>query len=231
MGNEIQIDIWRCLRLFIKNRWRIAVLALAVFVTAYLVTMGQTDNLYSAVSTVYSTAEGGYNLEMATQTSTAMQRYAQVARSLKVLNRAAELMGAEGVNGQMLSGMITVGFSKDSSILDIRAVSPSPMLAISAANAVAAAFVSEITTITGRNNAQVLDVAVKYSMSRNGATANWKMRALAVALAVGAYCTYIVLTDIFSRKIHSVKAAGLGGDLEILGVIPDIAKAKRRASL
>lgn len=227
MTFELQIDIMRCVNLLAKRLWRIILVAMAAFLIAYAGTMNDTGNLYAATATVYSTAEGGSSLEFATQTTTAMQRYAEVARSLKVLNRAADLMGGQSVTGQALSGMVSISFTKDSSIMQIKAITPSPMLSVSAANAVAAAFVAEITTITGRSNAQVLDVAVNYSVAKSSSGSNWMYRALAVALAAGAYCAVVLLLDICTRRIHSLKSAGLGGEIEILGIIPSIKQTRR----
>lgn len=228
MSFELQIDLWRCLYVLWRKRVRIFLLSAAAFLVACVAIVDVTGNLYSATATVYSTAEGGSSLELATQTSTAMQRYAQVAQSLKVLNRAAELVGDSNITGQRLSGIISVGVTKDSSILNIKATASSPMLAVSAANAVSAAFVSEITAITGRNNAQVLDVAVGYVMVRNGIRSQWMMRGLAGAIAFACICGIILIMDICSRKVHSLKSASLNGDLEILGTIPDIDSRLRR---
>lgn len=218
---ELRIDIWRCVHI-LRKKWRlIALISAAAFLASFACTWQDAGDVFSATATVYSTAEGGASLTQLQETTSAMQRYAEVANSLKVLGRAADLMGDPQISGRTLSRMVRVTYKKDSSILSVRATSSSPAVAVSAANAVAAAFVSEITAITGQNNTQVLDVAADYIMESNSARTRWLMRFLATALAVLATCGVILLRDILSSKIHSPMSASLGGELEILGFIPD----------
>lgn len=225
----IRIDIRRCLHLLWKKKWGVFAMATVAFLLAYLLTWGSgAVNIYSAVATVYSTAEGGFSLAQAQETTTAMQRYVDVASSQKVLNRASDLITEAQVSGEELAQMITVSYESDSSILYVAARSESPILAVSAANAVAAAFVTEITAITGQNTAQVLDVAAKYELETDSRMIRWGIRLLAALGAAFCYCVYILLRDIFSTRINSAYRASLKEQLEILGYIPDLNMAEKR---
>lgn len=228
MSLEVQIDIWRCFRILAGKKVAIITMALIAFLLACAFTSGEMKNVYSAQATIYITAEGGYNLAQAEATTNAMQRYAEVACSSKVLNRAAELISMENVTGKDLSDMITVSFRKDVSILYIKARSDSPALAVGAANAVSAAFVSEITAIVGQNTAQVLDVADDYDTERVGEVVRWLMRFLAAVLAVIFSGIVILLKDISSTNIKSPAHASLNGQLEVLGVIPNFPQNRNR---
>jgi capsular polysaccharide biosynthesis protein len=223
----IKIDIWRCFYVLWRQRILIVFVAIAMFSVSWLFTRGGRENIYSSSSTVYSTAGGGYNIKEAQETVTVMRQYSEVATSMKVLNQAAAMIGGESLSGARLAQMISVSFTKDSSIITIQARSSSPALCVSVANAVASSFVSEISAITGQNTVRVLDVAVGYSIVQSGRTVVWMTRMVLTALAVMVTCGVILLRDILSQRIHSIESASLDGELKILGVIPNFDNMQR----
>ena len=218
---ELKIDIWRCFYTLRRNAAIIALATLLSFVGTCLLTGGAAGNVYQAYATVYSTAGDGYDLEQAAKATSAMRQYANVITSLKVLNRAAEQINDESITGHTLSKMVSVNSKADSSVLQIVVHSPNPNLAVTSANAVAAAFTSEIASITGQSNVHVLDTADFYVMIQNGSRQKWFMRFLCAALACGLCCAGFLLADILSPKIRSMHHAGLNGDVDIIGLIPD----------
>jgi len=157
----------------------------------------------------------------------AMQQYVAVATSTKVLANAAELMGhMDGVTGAALGRMVTASFSSDSSMIIITARSESPRLAMSASNAVAAAFTAELTAITGRNMAQILDVATSYSLVYNAQTQRWR-NCIFATIAVGMLLSMaIVAKEVLSKRVTSLYDVSLDGQIDILGVIPEMTVEK-----
>lgn len=218
---EIQIDIWRCLTVLIRKSVYIVLVCALVFIGSYYTYSGSSVNRYAASSSVYSAAENVYSYDQVRQMIIAMQQYTTMATSQKVLSNAAELMGyMEGVTGKSLSGMVTATFNNITSMVNIEATSTSPRVAMSAANAVATAFTAELLSLTGRNSAQVLDVATTYRTVYNARTQKWKSCIFNTAVAGAAMCLYILIKEILSKKVTSLSAVSLNGSLDVLGVIP-----------
>ena len=218
---EIRIDVWRCFIVLVRKSIYILLICAFVFAGAYYTYSGSSVNLYAASSSVYSTADNIYTYDQARQMTIAMQQYTTVATSQKVLSNAAELMGyMEGVTGRSLSGMVTATFNSPTSMVNIEVTSASPRVAMSAANAVATAFSAELLYLTGRNMAQVFEVATTYRMVFNARTQKWKSCIFDTAVVGAAICLYILVKEILSKKVTSLTAVSLDGSLEILGVIP-----------
>jgi len=218
---EIRVDLWRCVYVLKKWMLLIALVCIAVFAGTYYFTINTGANMYAARSSVYATTDNLYTVDQSRQMTQAMQQYVAVATSTKVLANAAELMGhIDGVTGVGLTNMVSASFANDTSMITITARSVSPRIAMSAANAVAAAFTAELTAITGRNLAQVLDVATSYSIVYNARSEQLKNCIIAAAGVGVLFCMAILAKEVLSNNVTSLAAVSLDGDLEVLGVIP-----------
>lgn len=226
----IEIDFLRC----IKSLWEHIRLILAV--TAFSLLAGailswfalERENVYEAVSSVYINADG--TAYETAESSQMLVAYIDVIKSLKVAERASILLGNEGMNKYEISEMVNVDYQNNdyatfkSTVIRIRVSSKDSTAAINVANAVAQAFSLEMASITGKNDVQVLDEA-------NGAVKiyNAKKQLVLVTglITVGGcilICAMIVLYEIFSFRLNTIKDGTLYGQLDIIGVIPEYEK-------
>lgn len=226
----IEIDFLRC----IKSLWEHIRLILAV--TAFSLLAGailswftlERENIYEAVSSVYINADG--TAYETAESSQMLVAYIDVIKSLKVAERASILLGNEGMNKYEISEMVNVDYQNNdyatfkSTVIRIRVGSKDSTAAVNVANAVAQAFSLEMASITGKNDVQVLDEA-------NGAIKiyNAKKQLVLVTglITVGGcilICAMIVLYEIFSFRLNTIKDGTLYGQLDIIGVIPEYEK-------
>lgn len=226
----IEIDFLRC----IKSLWEHIRLILAV--TAFSLLAGailswftlERENIYEAVSSVYINADG--TAYETAESSQMLVAYIDVIKSLKVAERASILLGNEGMNKYEISEMVNVDYQNNdyatfkSTVIRIRVSSKDSTAAVNVANAVAQAFSLEMASITGKNDVQVLDEA-------NGAIKiyNAKKQLVLVTglITVGGcilICAMIVLYEIFSFRLNTIKDGTLYGQLDIIGVIPEYEK-------
>ncbi len=218
---QLSIDLIRCFQVWKRNLFITVLISLLMFFVAMFMTSGPATDIYQAYSSVYTTAGGGYDLQEAFISNAALEEYSDVITSLKVLNHAADMIGDDQITGESLSGSVGVSSLEDSSVLRITVTNVQPNIAVAAANAVATSFVTEISAITGQNNIHVLDVAEDYYLVQNGNVQQWTMRFLATAIMFVFLSAFWILADIFSTKVHSLGAATIDGELEILGAIPE----------
>ncbi len=218
---SLKIDIIRCIEVWKKNLLLTILCSLLIFFATTILTVNATTDIYQAYSSVYTTAGGGYDIQEAFVSNAALQEYADVITSLKVLNQAADMVGDDQITGEILRKSVNVSSLDDSSVLRITVNHSEPNVAVAAANAVATSFVTEISAITGQSNIHVLDVAEDYDKIQDGTIQQWMLRILASILAFAFVSVIWVLIDVFSTKIHSVSDTSLDGELDVLGIIPE----------
>ena len=94
--NEIEIDVFRCVSALFKKKKIIACITALFFVIGVALTVNPGEDKYTASSTVYAAADGSYT--DATNAVTAMNAYLDVAKSYKVSQRAALIIGRSDVS-------------------------------------------------------------------------------------------------------------------------------------
>lgn len=229
LSRIIEIDFLRCLKALLKNlKWIICTmlvfLAAGVLTAVYYV---DAENVYDAKSSVYSISYGSYaNSSEGVQV---IKTYSDIVKSLRVAERAELLLGDGNLDKFAIYDMIEIeepelnasGYPiDDSSIINIHAQSTSPDDAIRVANAVANAFVMEVSSITMESSVQVLDEAYTCEITYNALKEQGICVALFVAAGILLSCAIIVLKEIFSTRIVSIQQGTLYGELDIIGVIP-----------
>lgn len=218
-NKEIEIDLGRIVKAMIKKVWLILLAGVLAFgVSIILVREVVQIKMYNASATVYSVVNGSYKLSV--EGTNAMKDYSEIITTLKVCERAALLLGDDTIDGHYIMGSISPFYTKDSAILTISAMDSNPELAVKIANAVANAFVIEMQAITGSNDIQLLDEAYTYYPYQAGDTSVMTKRLLFAAVGILIVCAYIALNEIFTSKLKTIRECTLGGEIELLGVIP-----------
>ena len=229
-GRIIEIDFKRCLKaLWTHISWIIASVVL-FFVIGVMVAVFylDTENVYDAKSSVYSITYGSYT--DSANGIQAIKTYSDIVKSLRVAERAALLLGDDSLDKFTIYEMIEVeepepnslGYvTDDSSIIQIHASATDKDDAIRVANAVANAYVMEVTSITNSDSVQVLDEAYTCEITYNALKQQLIYIGLFTAMGLVLGCAVIVLCEIFSIKITSLQQGSLYSQLDIIGVIPE----------
>lgn len=226
----IDIDYERCLRGLKNNAIRIVIaliLGMLVGVVVFAVT-GDRDDKYTASASVYSLAYGSY--EDSANGISAIRTYSYIIKSYRIAERAALLMNDDAITTEEIYQMInteeqviqgtTYVYENQSSVIAIYAESSNMEDAVKVVNAVADAFTIEVNRISGMDFAHVLDYAGSAEKSYNATSSLLQYTCIGGIFAAMLYVISILAKIIFSDKIVSVKDAGLYGQLEVIGVIP-----------
>lgn len=226
----IEIDFSRCLKALWTHVHWIIVSMVSFFVIGILVAVFylDTENVYDAKSSVYSITYGSYT--DSANGIQAIKTYSDIVKSLRVAERAALLLGDDSLDKFTIYDMIEVeepeanslGYvTDDSSIIQIHAYATSKEDAIRVANAVANAYVMEVSSITNSDSVQVLDEAYSCEVTYNALKQQLIYIALFTVLGIISGCMVIILCEIFSNKITSLQQGSLYSQLDIIGVIPE----------
>lgn len=220
MNEEIQFeDIKIAFIALWKNKLLIIAVTLLGALLGLLLTSNKTnEETYRATATVYCAT---YSSQRDADADVyAMVNYSDVVTSKKVCQRAEAIIGNSSINASMIQYMISTGFSSSSYIMKIYADTNDPDVAIEVANAVAEAFVIEISSITGSDSIQLLDKAEGcYRYASNSLT---KTRILYAFAACFIICAAIMCKELFSNNVKSIAQCIGKDDADIIiGIIPD----------
>ena len=228
--NELEIDIVRIVRALIKRLKFILLISILSFIAAFGLTLDMGEDTYGAVATVYAAAENSYS--EATAAVTAMNAYLDVAKSYKVSQRAALLMGRGDISAADIQSHVSVNSSakkntttnflnSSATIISFTATTNDPELSMAMADAAAESYAIEMSNILKTDSVKTLDNAhttyVAYDANRQA----WSNRVLA-AVAGFVFASFIVvLFEIIDRKVRTVREATIRNQIPVIGIIPD----------
>ncbi|MBQ5560572.1 MAG: hypothetical protein IIT46_12500 [Lachnospiraceae bacterium] len=225
---QMKLNIKRCFYELWKKRHIIGlIVAMSVLVGLYTMLNAKEVGNYNASASVYHSttygnyeAEGGNSGGGTASNPDDLTEFSEIAYSRNVAKRAAALLDIEGINetniGQLYSANANGNF------LYVNGFSDDPKLATGVANAVAEAFAVEYKNLTGDENLQVFEKAENATYYAQDDT-NKKMTMI-IFTGVGFVlaCMVMVLRVIFSAKVQDFAECDLDGEIEILGVIPEV---------
>jgi capsular polysaccharide biosynthesis protein len=223
MERIIYIDYMRCFRQVARK----LPIALAVALLAGLAgaTAGyfllSHENRYEARSSVYTSTTNEYgNAAQGVQ-------YADIARSESVALKALALIDDPSLTYRDVFGQIRVEYDKEtpyvnsSAVIEIFASARDTRTAMSVANAVAKAFVAEVSGISKEGMAvDVLDIATSADQSYDASRALLACTLIAAALGLVLACAAVWILEALALRLVAVTDGTLYGKLELVGVIP-----------
>lgn len=217
MKDEIQLEDFRLVLLALwKQKIRIILVTLIGLFAGLLFTINKTGSqVYGATASVYCATYGSEQLSF-TEVSKIVN-YSDVVSSKKVCEYAASLIAETSISADEIQRIITMNFSDNSYVMKIHATHYNPEIAIKVVNAVAEAFVSEVSNITGNDMIQILDEANSYYAYEDGESN--KIRLLFTLGALILACGVITFKELLSNKVRSI-AQCIDDEDEILGIIP-----------
>lgn len=231
--NEIEIDVFRCINALFKKKKIIACITALFLVIGVALTVNPGEDKYTASSTVYAAADGSYT--DATNAVTAMNAYLDVAKSYKVSQRAALIIGRSDVSATDVQDATYVNSSattnktssissfmnSSATIITFTATSTEPALAMEMADAMAQSYAIEMNSILNSDSVKTLDNAYKYVKSTNATIEAWKDRAKVTAVGFVLACLLVVVCEIFDRKVRTIREASIRESIPVIGIIPD----------
>jgi len=227
---QMKINIKRCFYELWKKRHLIGlVVVLSMLVGLYTMLNAKEVGNYNASASVYhSTTYGNYSVDenaAGNNNTTAtspddLTEFSEIAYSRNVAKRAAALLDIEGIDETNIGYFYSA--NANGNFLYVNGFSDEPKLATGVANAVAEAFAVEYKNLTGDENLQVFEKAEKATYYAQDDT-NKKMTMI-IFTGVGFVlaCMVLVLRVIFSAKVQDFAECDLDGEIEILGVIPEV---------
>lgn len=199
------VQLWRSLPLIV-----LATLAGAFLGLAY--TEGNaTQQRYQAIASVSAiyrerTTGGG-----------TMSNYVDLVGSRLVCERAAEMIGEEGLSGDRIQGMISSWVGSNSYVMFINATTNNPQRAVQVANAVANAFIQQVSDLSGSDSLQILDQAATAVAMENKTVST--VRLISVAAPFVLACGLVILIELMTNKVRLISQCAEDTD-EILGIVP-----------
>ncbi len=178
-------------------------------------------NVYQARVCIYNAQYSSY------YETTAMANFLQNAQTLsqsrKVAENAAELLGGD-YTADEVQGCVQLYLEEDSSVVWIYCESAVPQRAVEIVNAFTESLAVEIKSIVGADSIQILEYAQSARMISNLSTTRLLIMVLIPMAFVTMACMIITLRLLLSSRILSIDRCTLNGQINLLGVIPEISK-------
>ncbi|SFI20867.1 Capsular polysaccharide biosynthesis protein [Pseudobutyrivibrio sp. OR37] len=231
--NELEIDVGRCLRALVKKKKFIALFAALFFIVGIGLTLDIGQDMYTANATVYAQADGTFT--DAANAVTAMNAYLDVAKSYRVCQRAALIVGRSDIaakdvqdsvavytSGTKSASSTTTNFMNSSAtIITFSATTADAALSMEIADAMAESYATEMESILSTDAVKTLDSAVSYEKTRDAQLEAWKNRLFVALVGAVLACLVVVACEIFDRKVRTVREATIRENIPVLGIIPD----------
>ncbi len=234
----VNIDFRRCGMGLWKGRYFLVLLTFLGLAVGVLVTVFgiSKENEYTATSSVYCISYGNYS---ESQSGTdAMRTYSGIIKSRRIAEHAAMLIADPDITSADVYEKITVdslyvqgltyAYENDTPIISMHAVDENEKTAVSIVNAVADAFVQEINGISSTEAIRVLDYAYEGEKTYNATLTCLLVLVLSAVLGLLLGCIIILAMVVFTDRVVSVDDAGLYGQLNVVGIIPDFEYSRRK---
>ncbi len=232
--NELEIDVFRCLKTLFKRAGFIALITVLFFVVGLGLTLNVGEDKYTSIATVYAAADTSYS--ETTSAVTAMNAYLDVATSYKVCKRAALIIGRSDIDADGIKKALWVGSSAKTSgssasvssfmnssatIISFYATTADPELSREIADAAAESYVIEMANILKNDSVKSLDSAEVGKLSANADIDAWKNRIKITFVGFVLACIFVIACEILDRKVRTIREASIKDQLPVIGVIPD----------
>lgn len=231
--NEMEIDVFRCIKSIYKKKGFILIFTLLFFIIGYGLTLDIGEDKYTSVATVYAASDSSYS--DATAAVTAMNAYLDVAKSYKVSQRAALILGRNDIDATEIQSSLSVESSarnqgttnitnfmnSSATIISFYATTVDPELSRQIADAAAESYVIEMANILKMDSVKSLDSASIGTLSRNASAEAWKSRIRVTIVGLIVSCMIVLIFEIFNSKVRTVREATIRNQIPVIGIIPD----------
>ncbi|WP_034451998.1 YveK family protein [Butyrivibrio sp. AE2032] len=230
---DLEIDLFRCINALIKRKMFVALIAVLFFVIGFGLTLDVGEDKYTSKATVYAASSG--TIYDTTAAVNAMNAYLDVAKSYKVSQRAALIIGRGDVDAVTIQNALSVKASDKATgnsasitassgadaIISFSATTTDPELSRQIADAAAESYVIEMANILKNDAVKNLDSASLGQLSSNANSEAWQRRVGFLFMGIILACLFIVFMEIFDNKVRTIRDATIRNQLPIIGIIPD----------
>lgn len=225
MGTEmrsISEDILLCVQEVRRRRGIILLITVIGLILGILLSLMVRNNAYSAKACLYNGQYGSYYDSVAI--SNFMKDTQTLAKSYKISEEAVRILGDPSCTVEMMQQAIQVEIDSNSNVVWLVGMSNYPERSVRMVNAFTEALVTEMKAIAGIENVQVLEYAQDATVVYKATSVRLTI-ALVAALVFGvASSVFFMLRMLFSSAILSIDRCTLNGEINLLGVIPEIKK-------
>lgn len=230
---DLEIDLFRCVNALFKRKVFILLIAVLFFVIGFGQTLDIGKDKYTSEATVYA-ASGG-SIYDTTAAVNAMNAYLDVAKSYKVSQRAALIIGRGDVDATDIQDALSVkaldkttrnssnstSSSGSDAIISFSATTTDPELSRQIADAAAESYVIEMANILKNDAVKSLDSATLGRLSRNARSEAWQRRIGYMFMGIILASLFIIVMEIFDNKVRTIRDATIRNQLPVIGIIPD----------
>ena len=215
------IDVILLIRQVLKRWYLFVAVAVISLFAALVITAEVQPDVYQATTSLSSFVEGSYADSVAG--FRLLSYYSGLVKSDTVTTAALDMMPfSYNLTARQIQSMVTVSFDDSVSVLYITSTFSDPQFALIVANAVAEAFVTEISNLTGDDTIRIYNRANNANRITDGQSAQMRTRITVPLVSEFLLLVVIVLWVLFSDRIKSVNEASFYGDISVIGVIPKI---------
>jgi len=216
---EMQFIPQKILNAVLSKIWVIAAAAILAGALGMFIGNPNAADMYAAEVSLYSASRESYRDSM--EGVSTMLTYAEIAKSRKIAAAAMTKGTLSELSPEEIMKMTSVSFSEDSSVLKIRITDTDPQRAVTAANAVAQAFVNEISAANASDSVQILDPALRGELYSRGLTGAIKFCIVFVFFCVFMATSLIVLMSMLDQRVAFPREVTLEGEIELIAAIPE----------
>jgi capsular polysaccharide biosynthesis protein len=203
------------------------------FVIGFGLTLDVGEDKYTSKATVYAASSG--SIYDTTAAVNAMNAYLDVAKSYKVSQRAALIIGRGDVDATVIRDALSVeasdktigtsatakASSSSDAIISFLATTTDPELSRLIADAAAESYVIEMANILKNDAVKNLDSASLGQLSIDAKSVAWQRRVGFLFMGIILACMFVVLIEIIDNKVRTIRDATIRNQLPIIGIIPD----------
>lgn len=209
---HMEQELRACLKAIRRNLRDIILFGILGGLLGFMLTIVPEPPLYRAAGTISKT--------VASSSLNPVDNYLDLLNSKRVLEEALQAADGEITSMSEIASMLNASLNQSKSIISVVATHKNPQLAMQVANAATEAMVQQINETYNNPGVMVLDTAGSVTQVSSWRRTMILYRAGGVFIGLILACVFYALHTLFSRKTFGVTDCTLGGELELIGVIP-----------
>ncbi|MBP5674769.1 hypothetical protein J6W91_00365 [Candidatus Saccharibacteria bacterium] len=215
------INLREILNYLMEKFWLIVVILLAVFAGGELYTALLKTPLYESKTNVVLISESSKEITTndVTLSNNLVKTYSEIVKSRNVLTKVINKLHLD-MSYEQLAGKVSVSSVTSTQLITIRVSDPSSADAKTIANEIGTIFKSEIKSIYGIDNVQIVDEAVESSSAYNINIIKESIIYLIAGLVIGVGAAYVMYLLDKTVKDTATVENKLG--LTVIGVVPEV---------
>ena len=207
----------------LQKAWFIAIILLVVFAGGEAYTAFLKTPLYQSSTNVVLISESSTNSQITnndiTLSNNLVKTYSEIVKSRNVLNKVIDKLGLD-MSYEQLAGQVSVSSVTSTQLITIKVSNKDSKEAQRIANEIGKVFKSEIKSIYGIDNVQIVDEAVEASRAYNINILKESIIYLIAGLILGVGAAYLMY--ILDKTVKDTETVENKLGLTVIGVVPEV---------